>query len=279
MCLPAAIGPESSETYFPAGIPDGVVQVTESSDEKTKEEFLDLLARSFAGTTTAAPEPILSWGFTEESSPEQDALNDKQHTSPLSAEASKERLTFFKFTAEFCFTTAARHGGCYALKNEQGKLVAATVTFPPNDKNLHDAGACEMMFVLGKLNMPSQYSSGNTAVKCDRIVSVFKEAHKEHASIPHIYVYMFACDPEHQRKGYGRRLAEIMNSAGDSLQVPMYLETAGTANEKFYGLNGYELKKRHKLEVAINKRVDAFKVDGNQGVAAMVRTPVAPNAQ
>ena len=53
------------------------------------------------------------------------------------------------------------------------------------------------------------------------------------------------------------------------MNVPTYLETSGAKNERFYGLNGFEVKGRY--EVPNVKKGKPFNPEGLGGFAGMVR--------
>merc|ERR1712196_323929 len=104
----------------PAGLPEGIIQVTENSEQELIKEFSDCIGDSFCGTSTSRPEAVLSWAYDSNASGENPA-------SVLTAEPSPARVKYFKYLGAFITHTGLRHGGCFALKNADGKIVAATV--------------------------------------------------------------------------------------------------------------------------------------------------------
>ena len=58
-----------------------------------------------------------------------------------------------------------------------------------------------------------------------------------HPEDEHVYLWLLAVDPEHQRGGVGRSLlARVYEDA----TAPVYLDTANPANVPYYASNGYE---------------------------------------
>lgn len=276
MCIPAALDMPAEKFYGSPTLPPGIVRVDEGSDPELREEFVRCLTESFAGTAKTAPEPLTTYGFEEAEPPLMD------HAKP--AEPSKERMEFARFNALFAIECAARHGGCYALLDEDSsgkKVNACAATFPPNDKNLAETGACEIMAIVGKHPFPKCYEGGNSGAKLDKLMKLQTESHKAAYNGQHIYIFMMGTDPTCQGKGHGSKLMTFLADAADFHQVPIVLEAAGTASESFYAKKGsFEIVKRVPFETEGLKNGDGekvvgkFIVDGKEGFAEMMRKPV-----
>jgi len=64
--------PAVDPDLIPASLPQGVTRLTPQSDPALIEEAVDMLTKSFAGSTTSAPEGNLSWVFDPEASVDND---------------------------------------------------------------------------------------------------------------------------------------------------------------------------------------------------------------
>lgn len=255
-------------------LPSNVVAVNESSPDELKQAFLTCIADSFCGTRSTNAEPVLSWAMY--TTKEEAASID--HCKPLPEEPSAERKAFFKEFVQFIFINAEKHGMCLALKNADGDVVSGTISYPPNDRDLHASfnGWCEFMRIAGELggffNLHPYWSVGRQAKAMDVIGATMAKGHHHiMGKERHVYVCLFATNPNDQGKGHGGVLLEFLNNCADKWEVPSYLECNGIGNERFYGNRGYEMKER----MAIVLKGDAdFKPDGLDGMAAM-RRPIS----
>ena len=237
------------------------------------DEFIDVLSRSFCGTSEEAPEAAISWVFDPASSGANPA-------DALTGEPSAARTKYFQFQAGFMAHWGFRHGGCFALRGEGGAsapLVAAVVTIPPNTKGLHATGLCEMMDIVKRMGgwdkvKSPEVEGGPSAKRHSKLEALQKKMHKEHAPGLHLYVLAFGTAPGHQRKGYGRKLAQFLVDAAGRMEVPAYLECCGKQCESFYESLGFKVVKRHPLEVKRGGEVDTLVADGQEGFTAMVWT-------
>ena len=262
-CIPAALNVAPEVYAGEAGLPAGIIHVNERSSQTLQDEFARLIGMSFCGSTGTAPEGALSWVFDPKSSGD-------NPSGPLLEEPSAARVRFFEALGKFISIQGIRHGGCFALRDESEKLVAATVTIPPNKKNLHHMGGCEQWYVMNQMGgmsaMPPELTSGPSEKRSGLLEKTMLQSHKSHASGEHLYVFAFATALGEQGKGYGRKLMEFLVASADRMNVPAYLECSGAKNERFYNNNGYQLKQRYPIEF----QGDSFKPDGLDGMAAMV---------
>jgi GNAT superfamily N-acetyltransferase len=63
--------------------------------------------------------------------------------------------------------------------------------------------------------------------------------HKHHPHDPHLFVWMLAVSPKHQRTGIGRALLTTALERADGLGSPTYLETANPDNLPYYASFGF----------------------------------------
>jgi hypothetical protein len=115
-----------------------IIHLTENScTGKRLEEVTEILARSFCGSRSTAPEGLLSHTILP---------NNPGVGSCLLEDPSPERLEFFRFIAKFCLAQALRHNGCFGLLDEKREqLVAVTVSILPNKNHLHLPGFFEQI--------------------------------------------------------------------------------------------------------------------------------------
>jgi hypothetical protein len=94
-------------------------------------EAASVAARSFAGTTHTPPEGGIDWCHGPELRGGPLTADGLLPTPPASSSGGRERL---RWLGNFCavnLRVAARHGGCFALKDLGGRVVATAVGYPP----------------------------------------------------------------------------------------------------------------------------------------------------
>jgi len=259
LCVPKSLDVPSELREVLAKHSD-IELLTETTDDARIEETTELIAVSFAGSTKTAPEGGLSYMID----PDNPKVGEPLHEPP-----SPERLDFFRFIAKWTVQQTLRHNGCFVLRDEYNKLLAATVIFLPNDQNLHDAGTCENIRVaqaVGFSNVPESLKhKGATQQRSDIVSRKQKESHHQHAEKPHIYVWVFAVSVDSQGRGAGRKLMEFITDLADQMNVDVYLETIGERNERFYSRNGFEIRGHYAIKHASGSL--------EPGLAAAVRPP------
>lgn len=237
----------------------------DTSDQALLDEFINLIANSFCGSTESPPEAALSWTFDPTSS-------GGNPTNFLTSEPSAARTKYFKFLGGFMAHSGFRHGGCFALKGPDGNLVAATVTFPPNSQHLHQTGFCEMMEIVQKMGGwakvgTPEIQGGDSEKRTTKLNQVMEESHKAHAPGLHLYVLAFATAIGQHGRGYGKELMSFLVESAGRMNVPVYLECSGEKNERFYENNGFKMMQRYPL--TFNNQ--SFRPDELEGLTAMVR--------
>lgn len=283
MCIPKAEGLDPT-VYFPDGaLPDDIVHVTPDSSPELIEEFIDGLSAAFCGTDEVAPEGSTSWGYNcsgEYTQPLPKVADDK--------DAFAARMAFYKWSVKFSFVTMARHGGCFALKDSDGKMVAFVMTTPPSDNRaLHHQGMCEFMWVTGQLDsMPAAYTTGESAARLDLLMNTMNKAHdtnikgSDGTKRRHIYIGYIGTLPTAQGKGHGKKLITYMTAAADHHQVPIHLESAGTRMERFWKKNDFEVKEHLPMTYSGTKDGEkqeiSFQPDGLPGLSSCFREPKKP---
>jgi len=269
LCVPAALHLDVAGMYSGSeGLPNDIIQVDETSSETLIEEFVALLSESFCGSTSDPPEAAISWAYDPECSGENPA-------AALTQEPSDSRKNYFRYMVRMGFRQAARHGGCFALLDKSSgsdgaKIVAATITFPPNNKKLYLLGTCEMIYLVRQLGgasaVPPAMKGGSSAKRLKLLDQAMHLSHSENASEPHLYVWFLAAALREKGKGYGKRMMNFLKNAADNMNVKIYLECGGQKNESFYQHHGYQVKKRYPIEY----KGCSYRPDGLEGISAMV---------
>jgi ribosomal protein S18 acetylase RimI-like enzyme len=238
-------------------LPANIVALSPNTDAEILKHILSMMTDSFTGTRTTAPEATLSWC----------ADDSPGFEGPLRTEPSSERRKFFDFIIQFTAYMALPHGCCFALMKD-GKPVAASLCFPPSDKALHNESACDMIKVVSKHGMPSLMTSGKSAVRMEAVSKLMKVNHKKFAHERHWYVQCFAVGAAGQGQGAGRELMEWLTKCADHTGHPMYLETFGARNIRFYQRNGFDV-----CETCVVDAKSAGKLELEGGGTAMLRKP------
>mmetsp|Transcript_24481 Transcript_24481/g.79080 ORF Transcript_24481/g.79080 Transcript_24481/m.79080 type:complete len:212 (+) Transcript_24481:270-905(+) len=161
--------------------------------------------------------------------------------APLAAEPSALRKRWFAWLQKWVTFKALGKGDgkVYVLLEGDDEVVATTVVLPPSRKKLWKTGTLELCYLVLKCGAPPE-TDGPAGVM-DRLEAVgdkTDEMHDTHAAMPHLFVNVFAVDPEKQGKGYGSVLLKFVASLADEAGVPAYLETRGERNVAFYSKKG-----------------------------------------
>lgn len=73
------------------------------------------------------------------------------------------------------------------------------------------------------------------------------QVHHQLISHPHWYLMLLAVDPDHQGKGFGKRMLDWPGEARSFASAPVYLETMNPQNVSFYQKQGFSLVHEEKL--------------------------------
>jgi hypothetical protein len=205
------------------------------------------------GTETTAPDGAINWCYDPTIGP-----------GPLSMPPSEERLKYFDYLFTACLLLTLPCGGLYVLVDiESDKIVAVAATNPPSPTGIHEMGSYATFNLFRKLGSPPKPGLARITAGLD---GVAKKLHKKHASGRHLYVMVFAADPEVQGRGFGTTLLKFLNTVADADGVDTYLEAAGERNLGFYGTKG---SFQDKGALPLEHKGQRF--DWHGGVHAMVR--------
>jgi len=231
-----------------------VVRVTE--DSPLLPAVIDVIARSECGSTSTAPDPLLDWVYKPRS---------EGVYGPLSASPSSHREAWFRWMSTYSVYFGIARNGTYALVDQASrKVVAATVTGPPNTIEFGRMSTGEMEQNLRKagMEMAIEVLAHNQRNKA---LGMWQQQAQESVGLgKHLYVLFFDTAPEWQGRGCGSALLRFLGDVADVDGVVSFLETAGTRNTTFYAKKGG-------YEEVVRSPVASFDHEG--GGVAMRRMP------
>jgi GNAT superfamily N-acetyltransferase len=229
------------------------------------------IGKSFAGSKTVSPEPIVSWIFRE--------------MIPEMGDAEREDV--YKFILGFAVEDFQRHGGLFfghPAGDEQEEMLqscSAIREFDPSiefhEKRRWDEFVNGFMgfwlFMTAKIKgtLPRVFLDHSALEKLGEIGLSFsqslKDAHKEYGPKErHIYVFIVSTDPDRQGCGLGSQLMNQISEIADAAGRACYLECIGEKNRGFYEKHGYKVA--HELLMKDEK-------DGSSiTIYCMVRKPL-----
>lgn len=225
-----------------------------SKDDPRYEQAVDVLTRAFCGTDKVAPEPVLGWAY---------AGTEDGLLGPLRAKPTETRRAFFRWLAELDMHIQVSTDGIYALVDEHGTMVAV------NSSSLSKAPPASVLLSgLCQLGLMPGSDSEKRGVRW-RFLVIYMALDEAHAkTIPghHLYVRTVSVHPDHQGRGVGGALLELVADLADAYGLPAYLECVGDRNEGFYAKKGG-------FNVALRTPIEAggLKLGLNGGIAGMVR--------
>ena len=254
---------------LPRQLPDNIVRL-DTRLLLTQPDLLtqvkQIVVESFAGTSVAAPEGLMSWTIDPAAS------IDNDPAKPLKESPTKERLACFKWIVDFLFALELRYGACFLLM-EKDAIVSVALLIPPNTNELHEPNACILTSAICQVGSPpALWSSGVSKARLDAVSAAISKLHHEVMNKQmHWYLHMMATSSKHQGKGYGTRLMDFVASLSDLYHVPMYLETVGKRCINFYGKFGFVVHEKSD-EIFVVEDIKRFPGDKLKGVA-MVKQP------
>ena len=219
-----------------------------------------MLTDAMTGSTSCAGEGGMSWCIDPDN-----AFQNNDPSLPLKEEPTEFRRGSMAFTVRYAAALGLVHSSLFALK-KNGNIVAGAVMLPPNAPR--DLSLCDWIAHWDSVKpIHNSQISGPSSKRFMALTSMMEKQHKKYASVPHWYLYVFASSPKCQGKGYGRELLTVLTNIADNTGHPIYLETMGPRNERFYNRNGFITKERKVLEV----KATGEKMDVDGGMIAMVR--------
>lgn len=122
-----------------------------------------------------------------------------------------------------------RHGARIRAARLDGRIVAATIAFPPGRWPLPDASAgWQVPWLIAAGPLPSA-----------RGIRIDQRMRKTHPTMPHMYLWYIGVEPGLQGRGIGRELMSELHADSDAQGLPTYLETGTPSNVAFYESLGY----------------------------------------
>jgi ribosomal protein S18 acetylase RimI-like enzyme len=159
------------------------------------------------------------------------AYFEAEDFTKFSTNPSKRMKNLIK-TMGMTFRYSLKFGVVYA----SSKNIEGVAAWLPHDKvkipiwQYIRLGMLPVVFSVGK-------DVRNELLLFDKLA---KSKHKEHANLPHLYLYNLAVDPEHQGKGWTSVLLNPMLAKADKERLPCYLESP-ERNVSLYKHFGFEV--------------------------------------
>jgi GNAT superfamily N-acetyltransferase len=230
------------------------------STDASFDNICTAVSRSFAGSETAAAEPICSWVFRD----------------VLPKEGASGRVEGFKFLMTFAIDEVLRKGGiAFGHPDDKSDGLQSCAIIREFDPAIEFEGShrwddfvTEFMGVYFYLRakiggtLPVVFIEDNkTAMKTleeqgQLFIRDLKEGHKLYGPKgKHIYIFNLATDPDFQGRGYGKQMMTQINDISDASGLPCYLECSGEKNRSFYEKFGYKTVKQHPLADRKNEEI------------------------
>jgi len=228
----------------------------------------DVIATSFAGTTSTAPEGTNDWFLGSE------FRDGGSMYGPLKAPPLRERIRVLRWISglvalKSCFL----NGLIICVQNKEKEVTGCVIV---EDHRKKRSGVSELFatlyIVLLHLGLPWWLLNSDLRARGKAVLKCMEFLHKNFMPMPHIYVIMVATHPDFQGKGVCSKLMKACNALSDACGVPCYLESSGTKNHNVYASKGYQtvfvLNK-----ILVPQRLDLKPYAHKGGFAGMVRNP------
>jgi ribosomal protein S18 acetylase RimI-like enzyme len=127
------------------------------------------------------------------------------------------------------FTRAAARAGAASVIQQQGKIVAVSLAFPP--RAYPPALATELVMLSGVLRAGLR--------RALRFQALDAWIRTRHVREPHWYVWLLGVEPEMQGRRLGSELLRAISQRAERDAVPCYLETDKPSSVRLYERHGY----------------------------------------
>ncbi|KAH0472077.1 MAG: uncharacterized protein KVP18_001289 [Porospora cf. gigantea A] len=191
-------------------------------------EFCELLARAFVGTTHTVSEALVDHvlGPRKDGSEMYGVVKDVETLADRYATV-EQVATFMYFTCDFVFV----------LRDESGEICSASVmSFHQRSNHFRWMWSLWAIVKVCMRGIPDREMARRlrqlaTAHEVKRLRLTQNQ--------PHLYVEAFFTNPEKQGRGYGRQMLGAVCAAADKLGVLCYLECSSARNKSFYEKSGF----------------------------------------
>jgi ribosomal protein S18 acetylase RimI-like enzyme len=216
--------------------PEHVRRITHASGPEQVADFIRVIAKSFCGTTRAAPEGTFDWWLGREH------RSGEALYRPLAHPPSGLRAEFFEWWIGLIAHRYMDYGGCFALTDPaSGSMLAAFIAVPPHDRAPDAAAsAATAREVVSRWLRQPPPDPGAAAAARGRVISAqMPLLHTRAAPRRHWYLACIATDPALQGGGHGATMLQFLNKLADADGVELYLEATGARNCAIYERFGY----------------------------------------
>ena len=145
---------------------------------------------------------------------------------------ARRRITRGPWFVRASLSYGIRYGEAHAPPGREG----VAFFLPPNQTTLTPA----RMFRAGMLAAPLRLGLSGFG-RFMTMADFTDKLHKQHAPMPHYYLFGMGVDPSEQGKGVGSRLLAAVLRRSEGAGVPCYLETQNARNVPFYEKHGFRV--------------------------------------
>ena len=151
---------------------------------------------------------------------------------------TNERLKILNHYFQHVIKYGLRYGEVYSSTNLEG----ITVLFPPKDSSHSKWKAIK----TGALALPLKVKWKYLALQ-NKFHKFSDKIHTNLAPCPHWYLSLIGIDPNHQGKGYGKKLLFSTINRIDPERKPIYLETNKERNLEIFKRFGFQILQKVKV--------------------------------
>jgi ribosomal protein S18 acetylase RimI-like enzyme len=132
-------------------------------------------------------------------------------------------------TAMHVFTRSVLRVGSAETIQDQGKIVAVSLLYPPSA--YPPSLWSELQVAAGLLQ-----SGPRRFLRFARVDAFMRS---RHVSFPHFYLWVLGVEPEQQGRGHGSTLIRSLTARADASGAPCYLETDKPSSVRLYEKHGF----------------------------------------
>lgn len=201
--------------------------------EADEEEAVEVMMRAFLSASTDKSQGMTRTRWV---------LGDLQDVT------YEERKAFFKYWQTFYFRLAYANGYAFGVRKQTmvttGELLAVTIVCPPDSE--FDKKITEETLSSMKLDVPVK--PDGVLDRIQKAAKVLRMAMNSHGKMRKYFLNEIAVAPEHQGKGIGRLLVDLVSTLADHDGVQCYLDCTGAKTIKQFRHLGYETREIYNLQ-------------------------------
>ena len=214
-------------------LPDGV-SILQPNEKNAVVKAVSVCARSFAGMDAVPGPSEFDWQLFDKKNQKITDVQERVHI--LSAA--------FSFTVHQAFLMKDR-GLVLVVRGENEEIIGVLILYLYPKKWEPDSSWFQMKVAmaagLSKWDAAQkEFVSSKRALAFEKALVDMKKQHCVGDSCCIAYVQVVAVDPEHQKKGVGKKLLSAACAVGDELRLPLFLETDAGRVDAFFQKFGFK---------------------------------------